>query len=92
MSGTVTFSNCLIGTGAVLPGGGNIRSNPEFSDWPALDCRLSSISPCVNAGVNQPWMNGGVDLDNKVRIDRFLGIVDIGCYESTPRGMLVRIR
>jgi hypothetical protein len=44
------------------------------------DYHLRSDSPCNNAGTNQAWMAGAVDLDGRDRI--LLGTVDIGAYES----------
>jgi hypothetical protein len=63
------FSNCTAGSGAV-------QSDPLFADE-AL--HLAAGSPAVNAGTNQVWMSGAVDLDNDARIDQ--EIVDIGCDE-----------
>jgi hypothetical protein len=53
--------------------------------------RLSQASPCVNAGLNQSWMSGALDLDGRSRIDHFNQIVDMGCYEFLPSGMLITV-
>ena len=37
-------------------------------------------------------MNGASDLDGHIRIDRQVGIVDMGCYEFQPRVALFIIR
>ena len=37
------------------------------------------FSPCINAGLNQPWMNDAVDLEGGPRIMQ--GIVDMGSFE-----------
>ena len=57
--------------------------------------RISSKeSPCINAGANQSWMQeaGGVDLDRRQRLDRFSRLVDMGCYEYVPTGMMMHLR
>ena len=41
---------------------------------------LSAASPCVNAGLNQPWMAGGVDLDRRSRLDRGWEILSGGTF------------
>jgi len=66
----------------------NIQSNPYFVNKDSNDFRLSRSSPCVNAGTNEDWMNGAVDLDGHSRIDRFSGMVDMGCYEYLPQGFM----
>jgi hypothetical protein len=74
-------------------GEGNIALNPQFVDPDGTDndpntledndYRLLLTSPCVDAGINEDWMNGATDLDGKPRI--LLGTtsitVDIGAYE-----------
>lgn len=51
-------------------------------------------SPVVDAGQNQPWMAESVDLDGKPRIHRADrgGVVDLGCYEKDPAGLLISVR
>lgn len=70
---------------------GNITSAPAFAD---SDYRLRFGSPGINAGTNQPWMAapGAGDLDGRLRIDRFNGIVDMGCYEYVFPGTLYLAR
>ncbi len=72
---------------------GNMSGNPRFvdpdgpDDDPATyednDYRLLPNSPCIDAGINEDWMNGAVDLDGNPRI--LLGAtsitVDMGAYE-----------
>jgi len=41
-----------------------------------------------DAGANQAWMTGTVDLDRRSRIDRFSGLVDMGAYEYIPQGIM----
>jgi hypothetical protein len=36
-------------------------------------------------------MSGALDLDGRSRIDRFSGIVDMGCYEYLPGGSMYLI-
>ena len=62
---------------------GNITNEPMFVDAVAGNLRLSSNSTCINAGINQTWMIGTVDLDGKPRI--IDGVVDIGAYEWSTR-------
>ncbi len=71
---------------------GNITSDPQLVNVPVGDYRLPPGSPCVNAGTNQAWMAGAVDLDGRSRIDRFARQADMGCYEHTPAGSLIGIR
>jgi len=90
ISSTPTYS-CIEGwTGG---GGGNITANPQFVDPDGPDddpntledndYRLLLTSRCIDAGINEDWMNGAVDLDGNPRI--LLGAtsltVDMGAYE-----------
>ncbi|MCO5062723.1 MAG: hypothetical protein M9963_12150 [Kiritimatiellae bacterium] len=64
------------------PGGtGNITNDPQFVNVSASNFHLQATSPCINAGTNQAWMIGAVDLDGRPRI--FGGTVDMGAYEYT---------
>ncbi len=87
--------------------GYNCFSTNDFDQWPTIitnapmfvntndgNYRLTSGSPCVNAGDNQDWMllPGSVDLDGYSRIDRIARRVDMGCYELIPRGAIFRLR
>lgn len=53
-----------------------------FVDAAAGDYRLADGSPCVNAGLNQPWMAGATDLSGLRRV--MAGVVDMGAYEWEP--------
>ena len=75
-AGGVFVSSCTI---PAASGTGNLTNNPLFVNLTAGDCRLQSGSPCVNAGANQTWMSGAVDLDGHTRI--LAGRVDMGAYE-----------
>ena len=68
----------------------NITTDPQFVDVAGGNYRLNKDSLCVNSGVNRDWMNGAVDYDGNARIDPFSGIVDMGCYEYLPSGMVLR--
>jgi len=50
---------------------------------------LAQSSPCINSGTNEYWMN--LDLDGRSRIDRFSGMVDMGCYEYLPAGIMFSV-
>jgi hypothetical protein len=81
----VTITNCcLIPTnfGSANPVTGLITNHPQLAA-PALgNYRLGGGSPCINAGLNQPWMDGARDLDGALRIlPPVEGTVDIGAYE-----------
>ena len=62
------------------PGGtSNITGDPRFVNAAVGNYRLSSGSPCINAGTNEAWMAGATDLDGNPRING--GTVDMGAYE-----------
>jgi len=64
------------------PGGpGNITNAPLFVA--ADDYYLQASSPCIDAGINLPWMAGATDLEGTPRIVN--GTVDIGAYEYDPQ-------
>lgn len=75
-----------------LSGSNNVAGAPVFADVTNRNYRLTSGSPCVDAGLNQPWMQGAPDLDGRLRLDRWRGIVDMGCYEYFRPGCAVSIR
>lgn len=88
-SNAQNFVYCACPTYTNFPAGqGNLTNNPACADLAGGDYRLTAGSPCVNAGTNQNWMTGYVDLDNRSRIDRFSGRVDMGAYEHLPHGLL----
>ena len=77
------YSSCTLHYCCTMsdPGGiGNITNEPMFVDRAAGNLRLLSNSPCINAGTNQNWMVGAVDLDSNSRIYGG-GRVDMGAYE-----------
>lgn len=69
------------GAGPVNWRQGNIDTNPLFGGRD--DYTLQVTSPCINAGVDQGWMNAASDLAGHPRIlgDR----VDMGAYEFGER-------
>jgi hypothetical protein len=79
------FYNCCSPN---LSGQNNITNHPAFNNFASGDYHLPKNSPCVNAGTNQDWMNGAVDLDQHGRIDHFQRIVDMGCFEYLFSGMM----
>lgn len=98
------YRNCFISksktrneNGCIGPASqGQSVSDPGFVDLGAGDFRLAKDSPCVDAGVNEPWMVGARDIRNKrryPRIDIDNRIVDMGCYEYRPTpGLLLWVR
>ncbi len=74
-------------TKPVISGGsGNVSVNPMFADPENGDYHIG-YSYCSDAGSNQGWMAGAVDLDGSERIIN--GTVDMGCYESSaPAGFV----
>ncbi len=86
---TATFS--YVCSGPIRSGTGNTDSDPQFIGQATGNYRLAANSPCVNKGTYQSWMTGAADLDGHRRLDRFSGIVDIGCYEYVPKGTLVTV-
>jgi len=96
----IAFTNmCTTPSNSVAWATGNITNNPLLVDFGSGygtnhvvgNYRLQANSPCVNAGLNQTWMDGALDMDNHSRIDRFSGMVDMGCYEHLPRGMMFKV-
>ena len=90
-SASSSYSNCCVagfGEAAAVVTAACITAEPQCVDWTNGNYRLSRNSRCVNAGVYREWMNGSVDLDGHTRIDKFSGIIDIGCYEYLTSGTM----
>ncbi len=83
----LVYNCCLKPAGdmdGLASGENNLAGAPLFAESSAGNYRLQRLSPCINAGTNQPWMADGYDLDQRPRLDRVCGIADIGCYEYIP--------
>ncbi len=77
---SVSYS-CTTPTNGIPGGTGNVIGDPLFINASGGNYRLNSGSPCINAGTNQAWMAGAVDLDGNPRSkDR---TVDVGGYEKS---------
>ncbi|MFH1476385.1 MAG: right-handed parallel beta-helix repeat-containing protein [Verrucomicrobiota bacterium] len=86
---TTTFS--YVCSGPVQAGTANTGADPLFAGQAAGNYRLTKDSPCVNAGIYQGWMTDADDVDGHRRVDKFSGIVDLGCYEYIPQGTLFSV-
>ena len=92
---TITAGTCLFRNSCTAPlptGSGNTSNNPLFAAVTGGDYHPSAGSPCINAGLNAPWMDGAKDLDSHTRIDIFSRIVDMGVYEYHPQGVMFKVR
>ena len=76
-----TFFNSDIGPSVPAPNMVNsLNTDPIFiNNVLGGDYHLQSGSPCINAGTNQTWMVGAMDLAGNLRI--VVGLVDMGAYE-----------
>ncbi len=84
------FTNTCTAPSVADYGTGNIEDDPLFADFEAGDYRLQSRSPCINAGLNQLWMAGALDLDGNPRIRQ--RIVDMGAFEGLRDGTVFSVR
>lgn len=95
LTGAGILSCCLTSpdpTGQAYDGGGNRTGDPLFRSPDNGDYHLTANSPGVNAGTNQTWMIGFVDLDGQPRVDKVVRRVDMGCYEWLPSVSIFNIR
>jgi hypothetical protein len=86
-SGAGIFDHCCTTPNA--GGAGNITQEPQFVDLSNGNFHLAPTSPCIDAGIVQPWMVGAFDLDGNARVRG--ASVDLGAYESpseTPQDLL----
>ena len=90
ITNVATFTNTCT-TPLPATGANNITNNPVFANFTNGNFRLTKYSPCVNAGTNESWMTGAIDVDAHQRIDHFSGITDIGCYEYLLSGTMITI-
>jgi len=89
------YTNCCTAPTNMIQAGYNtacIESCPQFVAPQTADYHLTNTSPCVNAGINREWMANAVDLDGRRRLDGFNNMVDMGCYEHVPGGILFSVR
>ncbi len=90
--GTLVVSNsCVSATNYIVAGSGNFTNDPQFVNASVGNFRLRPASPCVDAGLNLPWMANATDLDGSMRVDHH-GVVDMGCYETLLRGTVILVR
>jgi len=87
------FCYSCINIGTLATDKNNITNRePLFVGSAVGNFRLQSASPCIDAGINEAWMNGALDLDGRPRWDRFRGQVDMGAYEHLSEGTLFMMR
>ncbi len=86
--GKIAYS--CIGVNPGFNGTGLVVGDPRFVNAAQGDYHLKGFSPCVDSGVNEPWMVGAVDLDGNPRITG--STVDMGVYEFAPNGMMFILR
>ena len=86
------FTNCCAMPSLNAYGTNNIAVDPSFIDYDNFNFRLARNSSCINAGTNMPWMAGAVELDRCRRLDRFSGLVDMGCYEYVGAGTMISLK
>lgn len=93
-SGTLYATNCCVApaAGTGFAGENNLDADPLFADQAGANFRLGPGSPCINAGLNQPWMANVADLDGRPRLDRMSRRVDMGCYEHIAQGLMFMAR
>jgi hypothetical protein len=69
----------------------SIAADPLFVNAAQGIYRLTSASPCVDAGTNQAWMVGTTDMGGaNARIVKH--VVDIGPYELFTQGLVILVR
>ncbi len=86
--GTNYFFNSCFGTMQLPAHQGNFTNDPMFVEAVNNNYRLQKGSPCINTGMNQPWMDNALDIGRRLRLDCFSRKVDMGAYEFVPNGML----
>jgi len=66
-----------------------ISRDPLFQGAAAYNYRLQPASPCIDAGINQNWMIGTVDLAGQPRKQG--SAVDMGAYEARAKGTVFAV-
>jgi len=79
-----------VGANPGFNGAGIIVTNPQFVNFTGGNFRLTTTSPCVNAGSNETWMTNAVDLAGRTRL-RYR-TVDMGAYETIQDGTVYNFR
>lgn len=88
----ITWINNCIAPDMNSYGSGNLTADPALVDYLGGNCQLTPASPCLNTGLNQVGMEDEKDLTGVRRIDQMSGLVDMGCYEYLPQGMLFYVK
>lgn len=99
-TGDEKYWNCCSEYGFLDAAHGNLNGtskaplDPMFTDIAADNWSLQKKSPCIDAGLDAPWMVGARDIRNQRKIPRIVGdAVDMGCYEYRPDpGLLLWVR
>ena len=70
---------------------GNKSGNPQFKTVKGTGFAygIRSTSPCFNAGLKLPWMDGALDYLRQPRVN---AAPDIGCVESQSKGLLLMVK
>ena len=74
-------------TSPAFDGEGNTGEDPKFKKG----YRIRSSSPCANAGDPTGWTEDDADLAGKPRLHKD-GRVDIGCYQATLQGLMLKVK
>lgn len=61
-----------------------VHGDPWLRDPDDGDYRLRADSPCLDLGMNEPWLAGALDLDGQPRVAN--AFVDLGAYEFQGDG------
>ena len=77
-----------------LTGTGCTEGDPCFHNASRGDYTLRGDSPCIDTGLNRPWMEGAADLGGNQRVRRGMarGTVDMGCFEYTSIPTMLFLR
>ena len=67
-----------------------ITDDPCLKNPDGGNFQLLHSSPCIDKGENADWMEGATDLRGRARI--LNKVVDIGCCEASPDGLILILR